>query len=82
MMMMMMMIPFQPYFCGLSDYCLSQTDAHALETAVNNIEKHFSVVGVLERFNDTLEALEYTVPLLKGIRARLSRIMARGGKFI
>ena len=34
----------------------------ALKKAKDNVEKHYSVVGVLEEFNKTLEVFEHYIP--------------------
>lgn len=50
-----------PYFCGNEDYC-RQRKQKALQQAKENILKHFTVVGVLERFDETLKLFEELLP--------------------
>ena len=51
---------FQPYFCGQSDECRRHNSRSALSTAIDNVERHFPVVGVLEEMNRTLWAMQFT----------------------
>lgn len=52
-----------PYFCGHDPRCLIVQNSWALDKARQNIERHFSVVGVLEDLNMTLTLLEKSVPI-------------------
>ncbi|XP_065284809.1 uronyl 2-sulfotransferase isoform X1 [Dermacentor albipictus] len=52
-----------PYFCGHDPRCLIVQNSWALDKARQNIERHFSVVGVLEDLNTTLALLETSVPI-------------------
>lgn len=41
----------------------------ALQIAKENVEKYYSVVGVLEEFNTTLQVIEFKIPyFFKGIQ--------------
>ncbi|XP_077498248.1 heparan sulfate 2-O-sulfotransferase pipe [Amblyomma americanum] len=51
-----------PYFCGHDPRCLLVQNSWALDRARQNIERHFSVVGVLEDLNLTLALLEWHIP--------------------
>ena len=51
------------YFCGYGHGCLTIGSRDALARAKANIEKHYPVVGVLERFRETLQLLEEKLPL-------------------
>jgi dermatan/chondrotin sulfate uronyl 2-O-sulfotransferase UST len=56
-----------PYFCGHDPKCL-RNNQWALQTAKNNVEKYYPVVGVLEELNATLEVLEHEIPYyFKGV---------------
>lgn len=48
------------FFCKISS---KLNDDWALQTAKNNCERYYPVVGVLEEFNATLDALEQRLPL-------------------
>jgi len=50
-----------PFFCGHDPVCRSNS-SFALKLAKRNIERHFVVVGVMERMRDTFAALECTMP--------------------
>ena len=49
-------------FCGHANECRRQNSAWALNTAKSNIERHYSVVGVLEEMNATLDVMEAFMP--------------------
>ncbi|CAG0917928.1 unnamed protein product [Notodromas monacha] len=51
-----------PYFCGHHDDCLKLNNQWAFQQAKENVEKHFTVVGVLEELNVTLATLENNLP--------------------
>ncbi|XP_002740642.1 uronyl 2-sulfotransferase-like [Saccoglossus kowalevskii] len=50
-----------PYFCGQDPGCYEPT-RYALETAKQNVLKHFIFVGVLEEFTTSLLILEQILP--------------------
>jgi len=51
------------YFCGQNQICKNFPDSdYAMNTAINNIDKFYLVVGVLEYFKKTLTVLEYLLP--------------------
>ena len=50
------------YFCGQHADCLVPGSRWALQRAKRVVEMEYSVVGILERMNDTLAALEAYVP--------------------
>ncbi|XP_060528606.1 uronyl 2-sulfotransferase-like isoform X2 [Cylas formicarius] len=51
-----------PYFCGYSPRCMEPNNAWALKTAIENVEKYYPVVGVLEELNATLHVMEKQIP--------------------
>ena len=50
------------FFCGMDPVCDIFGSPEALKIAKANVERYYSVVGVLEKFNETLEVLENYVP--------------------
>ena len=50
------------FFCGMAPECAFFESAEALEIAKRNVEKYFSVVGVLEQMDKSLLVLEKFVP--------------------
>ena len=52
----------QPYFCGNDERCRVFGNTWALQNAKENIEKHFSVVGLLEEREKTMAVLENEIP--------------------
>ncbi|XP_069988777.1 heparan sulfate 2-O-sulfotransferase pipe-like [Penaeus vannamei] len=50
------------FFCGQDKKCTGFNTEYALQKAKENVEKHYSVVGVLEDLNTTLTVLEHYVP--------------------
>ncbi|XP_015108398.1 heparan sulfate 2-O-sulfotransferase pipe [Diachasma alloeum] len=50
------------FFCGHSEKCTPFNTVGALERAKLSVEKHYSVVGVLEDVNTTLTVLENYIP--------------------
>jgi len=50
------------FFCGHQPHCGVFGDERALMDAKANVEKHFSVVGILEDMQDSLKVLEKFVP--------------------
>lgn len=58
-----------PYFCGHEKQCLQFNNRWALNQAMANLEKYFSVVGILEDMDATLNVLETKVPAyFKGVK--------------
>lgn len=51
-----------PYFCGHHPRCMILNDTWALEQAKQNLQNHYTVVGVLELLNETLAVLEHHLP--------------------
>ncbi|EEC07295.1 heparan sulfate 2-O-sulfotransferase, putative [Ixodes scapularis] len=51
-----------PYFCGHDVRCTTVGDPWALRTAMEHVDRHFVVVGVLEDMNATLALLERRLP--------------------
>ncbi|EGD78679.1 hypothetical protein PTSG_01658 [Salpingoeca rosetta] len=49
------------FFCGHADVC-NRVGPAALEQALYNLEHNYAVVGITERFDDTLALLEATLP--------------------
>ena len=50
------------FFCGSELICDVFGSREALELAKSNVEKYYSVVGVLELWNETLQTLEHYIP--------------------
>ncbi|KAK2193695.1 hypothetical protein NP493_8g06014 [Ridgeia piscesae] len=50
-----------PFFCGHAAFCRKPT-LNALETAIANVERYYSIIGVVEQFDQFLEALEVVFP--------------------
>jgi len=50
------------FFCGHSDDCTGFNTEIAMKKAMENVEKHYAVVGILEDLNKTLTVLEHYVP--------------------
>ena len=51
-----------PFFCGQDPMCIHPSE-EALEQAKINVQKHFAVVGYLERYQEFLETVEHLFPL-------------------
>ncbi len=49
-------------FCGHAPFCAEFNSAQALQRAKENVEKHYTVVGVLEHLNKSLEVFEFSLP--------------------
>ena len=50
------------FFCGHSDDCTGFNTEIAMKKAMEHVEKHYAVVGILEDMNKTLTVLEHYVP--------------------
>ena len=50
------------FFCGMNPLCDEFGSQKALEMAKSNVERYYAVVGVLEKWNDTLKVLENYLP--------------------
>ena len=69
------------FFCGNTPECLSFNSATALQRAKRVAEEEFSVVGVLERLEDTMEAMEAMAPrFFAGMRSLYQYQRKNGGK--
>lgn len=56
------------FFCGMDKECNVFGNPAALSIAKNNVEKYYAVVGILERWNESLQVLEQYVPaFFKGV---------------
>ena len=53
---------FQPYFCGMDVECPTHNSRWALNRAIENVERHFPVVGVLEDLHVTLQLMQKALP--------------------
>ena len=53
---------FQPYFCGMDVECPTHNSRWSLNRAIENVEKHFPVVGVLEDLDITLKLMQKALP--------------------
>ncbi|TRY77290.1 hypothetical protein TCAL_00102 [Tigriopus californicus] len=51
-------------FCGHDWMCTEFNSKDALERAKANVDQFYSVVGVVERMNDTLTVLEHELPMV------------------
>ena len=69
---------FQPYFCGQDPRCTDGNSLWALEQAKKNVLEYLPLVGVMEKYNSTLQLMEKVFPvLLKGIFKLYSEIEGR-----
>jgi len=50
------------FFCGHSDDCTGFNTEIAMKRAMEHVESHYAVVGILEEMNKTLTVLEHYVP--------------------
>ena len=50
-----------PYFCGNHEFCLQPTK-DALKEAKTNVEKYYSIVGILEEYPKFLELASVILP--------------------
>ncbi|KAB7503769.1 Heparan sulfate 2-O-sulfotransferase pipe [Armadillidium nasatum] len=50
------------FFCGQDHNCTGFNTEFALKRAIENVEKHYAVVGILEEMNMTLTVLEHYIP--------------------
>ena len=55
-------VTFQPYFCGQEPECTRHNSRQALMTAIENVERHYPVVGVLEEMDSTLRVMQAVLP--------------------
>lgn len=51
-----------PYFCGMDVECPTHNSRWALNKAIENVERHFPVVGVLEDLHVTLKLMQKALP--------------------
>jgi len=51
------------FFCGMDPECNIFGSKEGLELAKSNVEKYYAVVGVLEKWQETLQVLEEYVPM-------------------
>ncbi|OXA48425.1 Heparan sulfate 2-O-sulfotransferase pipe [Folsomia candida] len=50
------------FFCGMDERCNEKNGAWALSRAMENVDKYYSVVGVLEELDLSLEVFEAYIP--------------------
>ena len=50
-----------PYFCGQSDVCMTPCQA-AVDKAIDNINKHYGVIGLIDHFMQSIALFEQTLP--------------------
>jgi len=50
------------FFCGHKEDCTGFNTEIAMKKAMENVEKHYAVVGILSELNKTLTVLEHYVP--------------------
>ena len=55
-------VTFQPYFCGQDLECTRHNSPWALKKAIENVERHYPVVGVLEELDDSLMVMQAVLP--------------------
>ena len=55
-------VTFQPYFCGQDIECTRHNSRWALKQAIENVERHYPVVGVLEDMDFTLRVMQAVLP--------------------
>ena len=55
-------VTFQPYFCGQEIECTRHNSRWALMQAIENVEQHYPVVGVLEEMDSTLRVMQAVMP--------------------
>jgi len=51
-----------PYFCGQEIECTRHNSRWALMQAIENVEQHYPVVGVLEEMDSTLRVMQAVMP--------------------
>jgi len=51
-----------PYFCGQDLECTRHNSQWALRQAIENVEEHYPVVGVLEEMDSTLSVMQAVLP--------------------
>ena len=50
------------FFCGMKPECDIFGSEDGLKLAKSNVEKYYSVVGILEKWNESLEVMEHYIP--------------------
>ena len=50
-----------PYFCGQSDVCMTPCQA-AVDKAIDNINKHYGAIGLMDHFMQSIALFEQTLP--------------------
>ena len=50
-----------PYFCGQSDVCMTPCQA-AVDKAIDNINKHYGAIGLMDHFMESIALFEQTLP--------------------
>ena len=50
-----------PYFCGQSDVCMTPCQA-AVDKAIDNVNKHYGAIGLIEDFMHSIALFEQTMP--------------------
>ena len=50
------------FFCGMKPECDIFGSGDGLKLAKSNVEKYYSVVGILEKWNESLEVMEHYIP--------------------
>ena len=71
-----------PHFCGQDDYCIYPSK-RALEQAKENAEKHFAVIGYLEKYVEFVEMLEHILPnFFRGAMSTYDYIIKMAGGVI
>ncbi|XP_059086788.1 uronyl 2-sulfotransferase-like isoform X2 [Tigriopus californicus] len=67
------------YFCGQEAVCLQYGDPRAAKLAFNNIAKHFSLVGLMEQYENFLQRAEHLNPLFFKNGLKIYQDMASSG---
>ena len=64
------------FFCGMDPECNKFGSKKGMVIAKENVEKYYSVVGVLEKWTETLEVFEHYVPFyFKGVKKVYKKFM-------
>lgn len=72
---------FQSFFCGQHPVCLRYGDQRGVKLALQNVEKHFRLVGLMEQYEDFLIRAEHIIPLFfNGGPTAYKNMVASGAK--
>ena len=68
-----------PFFCGQDPMCIHPSE-EALAQAKKNVQKHFAVVGYVEKFQKFLETVEHIFPLYFNQAVNVHKQLTDGAK--